>query len=238
MALPILTTPVYETTLPSTGKQVSYRPFTVAEEKILLVAQESKDTSQILKSIKTILEACVQGDFVSKDLTSYDIEALFLKIRAKSVGETAKVAIKCDVEGCKGSLIGEIDLENDIKIIYPERVGKVQLTPAIGVVLRDISVSDLEELSKLGSSDSTAASLAMISSSISKVFTSDHVYDIKDHSENELRNFVNSLTREQIKKIEEYLSKMPYLSGSVSLKCNCCSNSTDKEIRGLQSFFA
>ena len=100
MALPKIATPTYSLTIPSTKKEIKYRPFLVKEEKLLLIAQESSDTTEILNAMVQIIESCVIDDINANDLAIYDLEYIFLKLRSKSVGETSTIQLEC--EHCEG----------------------------------------------------------------------------------------------------------------------------------------
>ena len=104
MGLPIQSTPTYKCVLPSSGKEVSYRPFLVKEEKLLMVALESKDDGLIVRSLKDVIRSCVYDDIDVNNLTTFDLEFLFLKLRAKSVGETVELKFPCEGEECKQTI--------------------------------------------------------------------------------------------------------------------------------------
>ena len=140
MALPKLNnTPKYELTVPSSGEVIRHRPFLVKEEKVLMIAQESKDEKQILKSIKEIISACSFGKLNPNDCTTIDLEYVFLQLRAKSVGETVTVKIKCEKCDTYASVI--INLE-DIQVSEAKKVdNNIQITDSIGVILKKILIA-------------------------------------------------------------------------------------------------
>ena len=142
MALPKLNVPVYETILPSTEKVIKYRPFLVKEEKILLTAMEDGDEKIITNAVKQILRNCIQGELNIDALPTFDIEFLFLRLRAKSVGEKITVGLKpypCvqnDGELCKFSTEVEINLE-EVKVKKDENhTSKIMIDDTVGIKLK------------------------------------------------------------------------------------------------------
>lgn len=143
MALPVLNAAKYRTVIPSTGKEIEYRPYLVKEEKILMVAMESKDQKQILIALKDVISACVYDDIDVNRLAMFDLEALFLKLRGKSVGETTEIKAKC--EKCDAENSQEINFD-DIKMpIVTKKNNTIELTDTVGVTLNYPSVAGLEK---------------------------------------------------------------------------------------------
>jgi len=235
MHLPKLETPKYNLNIPSTKAKVSYRPFLVKEEKILLLAQESNDESAQFDAIKEIIEACTFGKVSADDLTSYDIEYIFLKLRSKSVGETSNINIKCS--SCEAANPIQINLE-DIKVTYPEKEvnNKIMLTDSIGIIAKPLSTSDISKISKLGD-DQGELLTATLSNSIESIFDAENVYPMADAKKEEIEEFINSLNRSQITKIEEYIGNVPKLQELVKFTCLKCKAKNEIMLEGVQSFF-
>lgn len=235
MHLPKIETPKYSLVIPSTKKKLSFRPFLVKEEKILLLAQQSDNEEDQLEAVKSIIESCTFDKIKADDLTSYDIEYLFLQLRAKSVGESADVNIKCSK--CGSSTPVNINLaEVDIK--YPNKKidNRIQLTDAIGVVVKNLSTADITKLGKLGD-DQVQLLNDTIAATIESVFDADNVYPMDDASPAEKEEFINSLSRGQMEKIEEFISNVPKLQEEVTFKCLSCGEKNKIMLEGLQSFF-
>ena len=145
MALPIIESPKYETTVPSTGKKVQYRPYLVKEEKILMIAMESEDQALIVRAMKNVIKACTFDKLDPDKLCTFDIEYLFLKLRAKAVGEVSKVGLKC--EKCDKATDVSINLDS-IQIDAKSRgvANRILLTDKVGVNLRWPKMSDVETI--------------------------------------------------------------------------------------------
>ena len=235
MHLPKIETPKYNLVIPSTKKKLSFRPFLVKEEKILLLAQQSDNEEDQLEAVKSIIESCTFDKIKADDLTSYDIEYLFLQLRAKSVGESADVNIKCSK--CGSSTPVNINLA-EIDIKYPNKKidNRIQLTDAIGVVVKNLSTADITKLGKLGD-DQVQLLNDTIAATIESVFDADNVYPMDDASPTEKEEFINSLSRGQMEKIEEFISNVPKLQEEVTFKCLSCGEKNKIMLEGLQSFF-
>lgn len=238
MALPQLTAPKYETLLPSSGKAVQYRPYLVKEEKILLVALESKDQKQIVNATKDVVSACTFGKLDVNKLPIYDLEHLFLKLRCKSVGETAEVMLKCKCDDCEGFTPVKINLE-EISVVFPEesKSKTINLTDSIGVTLKHFDFEAVQKLDSMREGDVGNTMNEMIISVIDSVFDDNGVYPAKDHSREELVAFVESLSRQQFEKIQAFINAIPTLKKTVKFKCKKCEKDNEVELSGLSDFF-
>jgi len=158
MALPKLENPTYTIEVPSLDRRVEFRPFLVKEEKVLMIAQESKDEKKILKTIKGIISACSFDKLNPNECTSSDIEYLFLQLRAKSVGENVEVRVKCAECGEYAKI--KINLE-DIKLSEVEDISNtIEITDSIGVVLKHVSMENAEKVDKKDSIPSSTISFS------------------------------------------------------------------------------
>ena len=243
MALPKLNVPVYETILPSTEKVIKYRPFLVKEEKILLTAMEDGEEKIIANAIKQILRNCIQEELNIDDLPTFDIEYLFLRLRAKSVGERIKVGLKpypCvrnDGGLCEFSTEVEINLE-EVKVKKNENHSpKIMIDDNVGIKLKypDISlISPDGNKEKLSEMD---IGMNVIKNCIEMIFTNETVYEKGSFSEEELNDFIDSLNSEQFQKINEFFNTIPKLSHTVKYNCKTCGEEKETTIEGLNSFF-
>lgn len=234
MKLPTIETPKYALTLPSTGKTVEYRPFLVKEEKILLIAQQSEDTSQSIRALKDVVQNCTFGSIDISALAPVDLEYIFLQVRAKSVGEISEVSIAC--KHCETPNPVSINLE-EIIVETPKKISnKIKLTPEIGVVTKPISTSDIEKISAL-EGDSDKQLTATIIASLESIFDVDNVYPMADVSFEEADKFINSLNREQMSKIEKSIENSAKLKYDVKFTCTSCKKDNETTLEGLQSFF-
>ena len=234
MALPSLNTPEFETVIPSIKEPIKFRPFLVKEEKILYMALESQDAKETKDAILRVLETCIKtpGIEVNK-LTTYDVEFLFLKLRAKSVGEIIKVQVKHPDSECEHSTEVEINLD-DIEIHYnPDHVDKIDLGNDIGIKM---SMPDLSTVLEIGGADLDIDSLfKLMINSIDFVYDQENVYE--DFTEKEIQDFLESLTQEQFAKVQNFFETAPKLYYDVSWKCEACGQPDTVRLEGLQSFF-
>mgnify|MGYP001284398324 CR=1 FL=1 len=237
MALPIVETPRYECTLASQDVQVQYRPFLVKEEKILLMAMESKDNNEILNATKDVLNACTYNKIDVEKLPMFDIEYLLLQIRSKSVGEVAKFKVICpddkvtatDVELDLGSVNVQVDDEHTNKVVIDEKrnLGIVLNYPSLGITKAgfDVNKTDTETMFKV------------IANCIDHIYEGDKVYPAKDSTEKELVEFLESITQKAFLEIKKFFDSTPQLRHEVEVtnpKTNVKSKVTFK---GLQDFF-
>lgn len=230
MTLPILNTPTYEITVPSTKQSIEFRPFLVKEEKLLFMAQESKDQAEILKILKDIVRACTFEKINPDELTSYDLEYIFLKLRGKSVGEIISIEVKCQYCGAVNPLDINID---DVHIKYPEKKvdSKIQLTSDVGITVRSVPV---KELSMLSNNEDFVQAIALC---IDTIFTGEKVYHRNEVSMKELTDFVESLSHNHVKMIEEFISNQPKLEHVITYTCHNCGKENRIVLSGLQDFF-
>jgi hypothetical protein len=239
MSLPKLKAPVYEAILPSTEKVIKYRPFLVKEEKILLTAMEDGDEKVIFNAVKQIIKNCIQGNIKVEDLPTFDIEYLFLRLRAKSVGEKVTIGLKphpCpqnEGELCNNTTEVEINLE-EVKVIKSEEHSpKIMLDDKIGIVL---GYPDLSLLSIKKGSDSETG-MKVIKDSIQMIFTEEETHEKGTFNEKELDDFIDSLNTEQFNKIKDFFDTMPQLKHTAKYKCSTCGEDKETTIQGLNSFF-
>lgn len=234
MALPIIEVPKYSVTIPSTGDNVVFRPYLVKEEKILMIAMESENQEQVLRAVKEIIAACTFNKVNVETLAMFDLEYVFLNLRAKSVGEVSKLGLKCTE--CQTSNEVEIHLDT-LKVTMPEEdFSTVMITDKVGVKLRYPTVKDATVLSK---SDATGADAAIktIIACIDNIFDDERVYPAKDHTPKELEQFVDSLNAEQFGRMQKFFESMPALEETVKYDCTNCGHHNELLIKGLANFF-
>ena len=234
MALPILESPKYTVEIPSTKKAIEYRPFLVKEEKILLMAQESQESREMLNAMKDIIRACTFEKVDVNALTSFDLEYIFLKLRSKSVGEISSVNIKCSACGVPNPV--EINLD-EVAVKFDDSISKtIMITNTVGVNMRYIRVKDMGALTDDKKSQSDLINEVVIAS-IESIFDADKVYPTENSSKAELIVFINSLSRSQMQKIEAFIAAVPALKETVKFKCKGCGHDNSLELSGTQSFF-
>ena len=230
--------PKYEMTVPSTKEVVKYRPFLVKEQKVLLVAFESKDSKQILNSMLSCLETCVQGINVN-NLATFDVDYMFTQVRSKSVGETTQLLHPC--EECNEENEVKIDLQTiDIKTHENWEIERnVSITDDIVVELKYPTYQDILKNEALDNKDIAGAEMVFegIISCLNSVKTETENIMIRDEPKEEIERFMNSLTNDQLEKITSFVETMPTLSHSEKYNCKKCKHENIIELKGLNDFF-
>ena len=235
MALPKLATPKYELQIPSTGESVNYRPYLVKEEKVLMLAIESKDQSQMITALKDVISGCTEGKIKPDKLTLFDLEYIFLKLRSKSVGETSNIQMKCN--SCETYSPSVINLEEIEPVIDKSLDPKVQLTDDVGVMMKWPTVDDI--IKNTGNSkNQIEAVFGFLVASIESIYDAENVYPAKDHTREELIDFLESLSQDQFNLIQKYFENMPKLQKTIKFDCAGCNEHNEVTVTGLQSFFA
>ena len=234
MALPKLSVPQYMVELPSTGEKISMRPYLVREEKVLLVALESKDPMQIQQAVRNLIMSCCDIKNVGK-LTSFDIEFLFLNLRAKSVGEKIKIGMKC--EECETMNDIEIDID-DIKVsnLDVEKTFMLDQQKKIGMTLRYPTMDSLENID-LNKLDTVQGLMDLVVASVDTIFDDDNVYNADEETKEDLVDFVESFGSEQFKMIQDFFTNVPAMSYEDTFCCTNCQHKNTIGLKGLQSFF-
>ena len=227
MGLPKLNVPVYEAILPSTETVIKFRPFLVKEEKLLLTAMEDGSQASIMLALKNIIKNCVQGEIDVEKLPLFDIEFLFLRFRAKSIGEISKIGLKC--RECE--VVNEIELNmEEIKIYKTEGHNrKIMIDDNIGVMMSYPVIST----DGVGEQDG----IAITKSCIDMIFTGEETHERSSFTEKELDEFIDSMESKQFKKISEFFETMPKLQHTVNFKCVSCPKENTLVLEGLESFF-
>jgi len=236
MALPILNdSPKYEMTIPSTNQSIRFRPYLVREEKVLMIALESQDTQQMFSSIVDTIKACIQNPEEIKwnQLAVFDIEYMFIIIRSKSVGETAKVSIKCSKCENPNQLTIELD---DIKPEISITNNIIELTDDISLEMQWPSFTNLQnpEMNDISQSD---MSIKMLGYCIKYVNTADDKIIVKDEPTESIVNFIESLNSEQFEKIKNYTDQMPTVSKDINFDCADCNYHNTHKLEGMADFF-
>ena len=237
MALPLASTAKYELTLPSQQKSVSYRPFLVKEEKILLMAMESGNAKEMLSAIKEIVKSCTFGEIIAEDYPMFDIEYVFLQIRSKSVGETSKIKVLCPDDG-KTYADAEIDLSKIEVYVDDTHTQNILIDDdrKLGVVMRYPALKDVDSETLTGEIN-IQKTYAMITNCIDQIYEGEKVYLRKDTSDKELQEFVDGLTADQMKKLSAFYNTMPRLEHKVKVKNPKTEVESEVTLKGLASFF-
>ena len=237
MALPKLGYPTYELELPSTGKTVKYRPFLVKEEKVLLLALESKDEKQVISAVKDLIKNCVITRLKVDTLPSFDLEYLFLKIRGASIGENITLTVTC-LDDNKTQVEANINIDN-VEVFKPEgHDKKIMFDDKTGLVMKYPSMKEFVEREFLSKEMKTDEVYDFIANSIDQIFDDEEVYDSSTTTKKEFRTFVDSLTTKQFEKIQKFYETSPKLSHTFKVVNPKTGKESSYTIEGLQSFFA
>jgi len=239
MPLPRIAAPTYELELPSSGKNIQYRPFLVKEEKVLVIALESEDTKQITTAIKNVIKNCVLTKGLKIEaLPTFDIEYLFLNIRGKSVGEELEVNIICpDDEETQVPVTIDLD---DIKVEKnEEHTNKVKLDDTL---MMEMKYPSLDQFIKnnfdFKDQNAMDQSFELIASCIDKIYSEEEVWATEDCTKKELNEFLESMNSSQFKDIEKFFETMPKLSHKLKVTNPKTKVESEVVLEGLASFFA
>ena len=237
MALPKLTTPTYELEIPSTDEKIKYRPFLVKEEKILMMAMESKATADITQAVKDIVSECTFNKVNIDLMPMFDVEYIFLNIRSKSVGEVSKLRILCPDDKKTYADI-ELDL-NEVNVqVGEDHTNKIELGNGMGMIMKYPSIDSFKDS---GIRDINASNmLEVISTCILQIYEDEgkKVYDSKDQTSKELTDFIEQLNTKQFKDVQKFFDTMPKLKHEVTIKNPKTKVESKITLSGLNDFFA
>jgi|TARA_R110000823_G_C15764043_1_gene483292 hypothetical protein len=237
MVLPIIVTQTYELTLPSTDVKVKFRPFLVKEEKVLLQALESQEQKQIVEALKQIVGSCTFGVIKASELPTFDLEYIFLNIRAKSVGEIAKIKVLCpddketyvdvDIDLSKVDVQVDDSHTNNIVIDEAKKIGIIMKYPTIG------SVDPTKDFSK----EQTNMIFDMIGKSIYQIYEGEKMYNATDYTKQELDKFIESLSTQVFRDIQKFYDTMPKLTHEIEVTNPKTKVVSKVTLQGLTDFF-
>lgn len=235
MSLPTIAVPRYTLTVPSSGQQLEYRPFLVKEEKILLLANESKNEREQIRAMKQAIENCTFGKVDVNTLASFDVEYLFLKLRSKSVGETVEVGVKCG--DCETNCPTTIDLSTVEVNFNPKFTNRIALTETIGVLMRYPNYEDMIKISEAQKKEDNNSVMDFVASCIDKIYDGQQIYNTADFTRQEVLNFLDELSQSSLKKIMSFFELMPALQKEIKVICKKCNKESEVMLKGAQSFF-
>ena len=233
MTLPTMNIPTYELEVPSTKKKLAYRPFLVKEEKILLMAMEEDKESQLNRALKQVVNNCTFEKIKVDKLPLFDLEYIFLRIRAKSVGEVTKLSLLCQDDG-ETYVPVELDLE-EIEVEFQEgHTTKIELTEDVGIIMSYPTFEFLD----LNIADADVNTLFnLIGNSIHQIYEGETVHERADFNKKELKTFLESLTSEQFKKVQNFFETMPRLRHTIEIENPKTKVMNSVTLEGLQAFF-
>ena len=237
MALPKLTTPIYELVVPSTDEKIKYRPFLVREEKILLIAMESGASEDIVQAVKSIVEECTFNKLNLGDMPMFDVEYIFLNIRAKSVGEISSLRLLCPDDSETYTEV-EVNLSEVIVQVEKEHTNKIELTDEMGIYMK---YPTIDSFATTGITEVTPVNmLEVITTCVAQIYDKkgEEVFDAKDQTKEELIEFIEQLNTKQFAELQKFFDTMPKLKHVVKIENPKTKVKSDILLQGLSDFFA
>jgi len=239
MNLPKIDVPVYSVELPSTKEQITFRPFLVKEQKLFLMNSEGgAETQDLIKVIRQVLKNCILNTVDIDALPVFDIEYLFLNLRARSVSEVVNLKYRCNniVNENRCDTVNEIDI-NVLEIkptIYPEHTNKIALTDKVGICMK---YPTFEMLTLLSDKNEGDAIMETIYNSIDYIYDEESIYYAKDISRQEIEDFIDGIQQKDLEKLRVFFDTMPKIKKDVDYSCKKCGYSEKIQLEGIQDFF-
>ena len=236
MTLPKINAPTYELEVPSTDEKIKYRPFLVKEEKILLIALESGENKDIVQAVKTIVDECTFNKLKLGKIPMFDVEYIFLQIRAKSVGEISTLNLLCPDDGKTYAKV-EVDLTEIRVHVDEEHNSKVELTDEMGMIM---TYPNIDSTIDIGVTDINASNmLDVIVTCIEQIYDKggEEVHMAVDSTKKELTEFIEQLNTEQFKKVQKFFDTMPKLTYTVEIENPKTKVKSEITLNGLNDFF-
>lgn len=234
MGLPLVNTPTYPCTLPVSGKSVTFRPFLVKEEKVLMLALESGDPEAMKHAMDNIIEACTVSGLNVRDQQVADIEYLFTMIRSKSVGETSRVVLECT--SCSEKNVVTVDLSG-VRVDGIPETDVVKLADNLSLRMKMLTLNEVEK-AKQGKTTDIEQLYGLLIASIDEIYYGDESYATADHPEQELIDFVENLNMDQFTHVRKWVEQLPVAAIDVNYVCQHCQTRNEITLQGLVNFFA
>ena len=233
MALPRVNTPDYTLELPATGEKIKYRPFLVKEQKILMMAQDTKDETQLADAMGTLVSSCTYGTLDASTSPLFDIEYVFLKIRSKSVGSKVDLMVVCpDDEKTQAKV--SLDLDDINVTMTDDHINEVQVNDKVKVVFRYPILHDLKGLTE--NPTDVDRVFHVLNRCISEIHFGDDVYQRSDMTEKDIDEFVDQLTTEQFERLSDFFNSMPKLRHAIKVTNPKTKVKSEVVLEGLESF--
>jgi hypothetical protein len=232
MALPKLETPIYETELPSTGKKIKYRPFLVKEQKLLLIAQESKDTKETMQSMTQLIDSCTFNKINTLTSPLFDIEYLFLRIREKSVGSKITIMITCPDDN-ETKVPVKMDLKDVNVQMTAGHTNEIKISKDIKIIMKYPLLSDIAKVEIEGSDNSV---FSILQQCVHEIHHGDTIYHKVDMTDKDLEEFIDSFSTQQFELVTEFFETMPKLRHVVNVTNPKTKVKSEVIIEGLDSF--
>jgi len=237
MSLPKPPVPTYDLEIPSTGKKIKFRPFLVKEEKLLLIALETKDEEQIKNAVIECLKSCVVTKGIKiEDLAMFDLEYIFLNIRAKAAGEVIEMLFTAKDDG-ETQLPYNLNLE-EVEVIKPEGHNKkIELDDTSGMIMKYPGMNQFIDSQIIQKEQTTQEVFDVIVDCVEQIYSGDEVYDAKTTPRKEIVDYLDSLTSKQFEAVQKFFETMPKVSHSFTLTNPKTGVDSEYTIEGLSNFF-
>ena len=243
MALPKLNIVKHSLILPSTGKKYTFRPFLVKEEKILMMAMESGEATDMIHALRDIITSCVEEDIKVNTLPMFDIEYIFLQLRSRSVGEKTPITYSLENDNCekvKGancSYLVEINLDEVQVEKNKDHKDVIDLTKDIKIKMKYPQIEASAEIMGLEGEKLIDKTFEMIGGCMEYIMEGEEMHQTSDYSQKEVDDFLNSLSSPQFREIQKFFDTMPKLRKEVTAKCSECGKENKRVLEGLGDFF-
>jgi hypothetical protein len=243
MALPKIDVPIFDVKLYSSDKKVKFRPFTVKEEKLFLIASESDDSQSTITTIKQVLNNCIIDDIDIDSLPLFDIEMLFLNLRARSIGEIVNLKYKCnnnivEEDGREHRCGNEVEIGVNVLEIVPEsgknHTNKIEINNKLGIVMKYPKMDVMVDIENQENIDSV---LNLIAGCIDYIYDENNLYYAKDSTTEELIEFLETLQSKDLENIKQFFDTMPKMKKALDFKCGKCGYAETIDVEGIQNFF-
>ena len=234
MALPKLDTPTYSLVLPSTGQEIKYRPFLVKEQKLLMMAQESKEQTNIAETMSNVISSCTFNTVDTQQTPLFDIEYIFLKVRSKSVGETQQIRVLCPDDGeTYGNVTVNLD---EIEVQMTEgHTNEINLTDKIKIIMKYPQLKDMRGLDSIDTTQMEQI-FAVMKHCVWEVHDGDKVYNRVDITDKDIEDFIDSFDNQQLESILNFFTTMPKLRHAVKVTNPKTKVESELVLEGLESF--
>ena len=234
MALPKLDTPTYSLVLPSTGQEIKYRPFLVKEQKLLMMAQESKEQTNIAETMSNVISSCTFNTVDTQQTPLFDIEYIFLKVRSKSVGETQQIRVLCpDDSETYGNVTVNLD---EIEVQMTEgHTNEINLTDKIKIIMKYPQLKDMRGLDSIDTTQMEQI-FAVMKHCVWEVHDGDKVYNRVDITDKDIEDFIDSFDNQQLESILNFFTTMPKLRHAVKVTNPKTKVESELVLEGLESF--
>ena len=236
MQLPTQSAPEYSAVLPLTKVEVKFRPFLVKEQRNMLLVKEDSDTKSMFNTLITMLKSVMLSDNVKiENLPMTDIEFLFLQVRSKSVGETQELTLPCVKEDCDGRRVGTMDMSNiNVDTTERDESNIIELNEDLSIELELPSATKMVSIADL-SEDKLLNAILLLSRT--KIYDKENIYDLKDHRDSEIQEFIDNMSVEQFNSVSRFFSKIPTISVELKTVCQKCKHKHEESISGFANFF-